>query len=579
VVKDQLFRIALSTLFCLTSLAAVQQSERYDSEGVGPEGPIGFENFAVCRPGAQVGIEPCSIVYGDGQNYGLTGFEIQSAIDTACDGTRSGTVVIPAGTISLGTTELRVPNNCDVAGRGQSATRLLSSPRSTTVFFSLPTNAMNIRIHDLTMDGGSGTSANESCIVAAGASAPTNITVERITCQNVGGHGVYIAGTVASPGERIKVLGSKIINAGLATGRAGQLYGIVLSFNSHVSAIDNEIGGGGITCGICSFSSINASAPNPITDIQFVGNRIHDLPFNSTPGAAIDLGRARQVVAANNVIWNMAQGGCVTFEAIWGGAIRENSCGVADTVLTGGPIVVKTPDSTQSREAASQDITIVGNEIIDDSAAATTNGAITINGAERNITIISNAIHYLKQPANHPASIYLQLGTNDSNISASGQNFCSSVTVEGNTIVGRAGSSSSTTSGIQLQQNSNCTVDEIVIASNAINGLLRGIYVVAGGNNGVTHAYIHDNALEGNRTGIASDGKTYSTIFSWNNSYPKHERHPEQRPARCSCSQVDGVRGARARGTREPRDDRGRPSRRQSRKSNDCCHPNQKAVT
>ena len=464
-----------------------------------------------------------STIYVDGHQYALTAAGVQAAINAACSGRAPGTVIIQPATISLNTMALTVPNHCDIGGSGQGTTKLtFTSGAMTSIFSNAAASPMNIHIHDLTMDGGSGTSAIEGCIGMIQVTAPKDITIDRVTCQNVGGSAMSITGTASHPGTRVRFLSNRIINAGLATGSMGQLYGILFSFNSHSVAKDNEVAAGAITCGICAFSSVNASSPTPIADIQIVGNRIHDLPFKSTPGAAIDIGRARRAVAANNVIWNLAQGGCVFFESVWEGSIRGNWCSVADTVLTGGPIVVKIPDTTQRGEVASQDIAIADNAIVDNSTAATTNGGITLNGAQRNIAIRGNAISYLKQPSDNPASIYLQLGTNDGNISASSQNFCGHVTVQGNTVVGRAGSLGSTMTGIQLQQNGRCTIDQIVIADNTLAGLKRGIFVTGGVNNGIIHAYVHGNSVEGNTTGLATDGKTYSSLVCRNNDVAEH---------------------------------------------------------
>ena len=464
------------------------------------------------------------MIYVADEKHALNAAGLQAAINAACNGTSSGRVTIRPGVVSLGTTGLTVPNNCDVGGSSRARTILIFASTSQSTFLgNAEATPTHIRIHDLTLDGGSGRSARESCVAMNAVTAPRDITIDHVQCQNIGGHGIWISATARNPGQRIQIVACKVLNGGLATGTAGQLYGIQISFNSHVSVVNNEIANGGLTLGIAAFSSLNASSVTPIVDIQIKHNRIHDLPFNGTPGAAIDVGRARQVVADDNVIFKLAQGGCIFFESVWGGSMARNACSVADTVLTGGPMVVKIPDTTQDGEVASHDIAIVANRITDNSGASTTNGAITVNGAERNITISGNTIRYVNQPTNNPASIYLQLGTSDANIKAAGQNFCNAITVSRNTIIGLAGPSRSTITGIQLQQNSPaCMPDQIVLANNTVHGLFRGIFVTAGSNNGISRAYIHDNVLQGNRIGVTNDGKTYASVYFWNNRGTKH---------------------------------------------------------
>jgi hypothetical protein len=181
-----------------------------------------------------------------------------------------------------------------------------------------------------------------------------------------------------------------------------------------------------------------------------------------------------------------------------------------------------TPDTTQAGEVASQDISIVSNTIADNSAVATTNSEITVNGAQRNITITGNSISYLNQPTSGSYGIYLQLGTADANISGSNQNFCGTITVEGNTIIGRQGSRGAVMNGIGVQQVSTaCTVDQIVVANNAIKGASNGITIFsAAASNGITHLFVYDNAVEGNRVGVSTDGKTYTSAFFGNNNLP-----------------------------------------------------------
>lgn len=472
--------------------------------------------------GATTVVSLNKIVYVDGQKYALSASGVQAALNAACNGTAPGAVLIHPGTISLGRTGLIVPNNCDVGGWGQDWTTLtLSSSAATSHFFNASNNATNIRIHDMTLDGGGGMSVSEGCITMNKATSPSDITVERVTCQNAGASAFNVTGTAASPGQRIKFLSNRIINAGLATGSTGQLYGILVSFNSHVVVSDNEIAGGAVTTGISAFSSINPSAASPIVDIQIIGNRIRDLPFHTTPGGAIDIGRARQAVVSNNIISNVAQGACVLFEAVWDGSISGNSCMVTDTVLTGGPIVVKTPDTTQLGEVASQDISITHNSIDDNSAAATTNADIGINGAQSGITIANNTISHLNQQMAGGSPIFLQLGTDDANINAASQNFCNMISVTGNTIVNRPGSSGANDTAISLvEMNSNCVPDHIVIASNTAKGFMTGVGWSACDNNGLTHVYIYNNAVEGNRNGIDGDGRSYATVFYWNNPAP-----------------------------------------------------------
>jgi hypothetical protein len=460
------------------------------------------------------------VVYVDGVRYAFTATGIQSAINAACNGAALGAVVIPPATISLGRTGLGIPNNCDVGGSGQASTTLtLSSSATTTHLSNAAASPTNIRIHDVTLDGSSGTSPSEGCLAMNGSTSPTDITVERITCQNVGGSGINVSGSASNPGQRIRIVSNKILNAGLATGSAGQIYGIVVSFNSHVYVADNEIGNGALTTGITAFSSINASSSTPIIDIQYIGNRIHDLPFHTTTGGAMDIGRAKHVVAANNVVWNMAQGACVVFEAVWYGSITGNSCNVADAVLTGGPIVIKTPDTTQSGEVASQNILITGNSIGDNSTAADVNGDITVNGAERKITISGNVISHLTQSTTGGSPILLQLGTSDSNISASGQNFCNLISVTGNRLVNRPGSSgASAAPGISIaQQTTSCAPDQIVVAKNTITGFGQGIGWGAQANNGITNLEVHDNVLDGNGLGLNGDGKSYRSVCYYKN--------------------------------------------------------------
>jgi hypothetical protein len=463
-----------------------------------------------------------NIIYVDGVTYPLTAAGIQAAVNAACNGSTLGAVVIPPGSISLGTTGVSVPNNCDVGGVGLATKLSFTSGAATTHFINTALSPSNIRFHDLTLDGGSGTSTSEGCIGMNAVTAPQDITIERVTCQNVGASGFNITGTAANPGSRIKVLHSKILNAGLATGAVGQLYGILVSFNSHVLVLDNEIGNGGLTTGIAAFSSINASSATPIEDVQIISNRIHDLTYTTTTGGAIDVGRARQAAVANNIVWNLQQGGCVTLESIWGGAISGNVCSVADTVLTGGPILVKIPDSTQTGEVASQDIAITGNTILDKSLVASTNAGITVNGAARNIAITGNAVSYLNQPSSGAYGIYLQLGTADANIAAASQNFCNVFTVTGNTIVGRAGASGAVLNGIGIQQVATaCIVDQVTVDNNTINGANNGIAIgSASASDGITHLYVHDNPVEGNTVGLSTDGKTYASFFYWNNNPP-----------------------------------------------------------
>jgi hypothetical protein len=461
------------------------------------------------------------IVFVDGSTYALTTAGIQAAVNAACNGTVLGAVVIPPGTISLGTTGISVPNNCDVSGAGQTATMLqLTVTAATTHFVNASSTPSKIRIHDLTLDGSSGVSLSEGCIGMNQVSSPTDITIERVTCQNVGASAFNITGTAANPGNRIKVLHSRVINAGLGPG-AGQLYGILISFDRHVAVMDNEIANGGITTGIVAFSSINASSGSAITDIQIVGNRIHDLTLNGVTGGAIDAGRAVQVVVSNNIMWNLQDGGCVTFESVWGGLISGNACSVADTILTGGPVTIKIPDTTQSGEVATQDVVISGNTIVDNSAVATTNNGITVNGAARNVSIIGNTLSYPSQPTSGVYSIYLQVGTGDANIAAASQNFCSVFSITGNTIVGRSGGGV-VLNGIGVQQvAAGCIVDQVTVNNNTVNGVNAGLVVFsASASNGITHLYMHDNTVEGNTSGTVTDGKTYASFFYWNNNPP-----------------------------------------------------------
>ena len=459
-----------------------------------------------------------NIVYVDGVKYPLTAAGLHAAMNAACNGRVFGTVTIAPGTISLGTTSLGIPNNCDIGGTNQASTVLtLSSTAATTHLSNAFPSPTNIRVHDMTFDGGSGASAREGCLSMNGVNSPTDITVERVICENVGGSGLNVSGSATNPGQRIKFLLNKIINAGLATGSVGQLYGIVMSFNSHSIAMDNEISGGALTTGITAFSGINPSADNAIVNVQIIGNRIHDLPFHTTPGGGIDVGRAKQVAVANNVIWNLNQGACVVFEAVWHGSISGNSCTPADTVITGGPIVVKTPDTTQSGEVASKDIYIVDNSINDQSLAADENGDITVNGAETNITISGNVITRYNQATAGGSPILLQLGVNDSNINTSGQNFCSNIYVLGNSIINHPGSSGATTiGGIEvLQQTTNCVPDSIVVANNTVRGFQTGISWASQRGSGMTKLNVHDNILKGNTTSLRGDGR--GMVFYWNN--------------------------------------------------------------
>jgi hypothetical protein len=194
---------------------------------------------------------------------------------------------------------------------------------------------------------------------------------------------------------------------------------------------------------------------------------------------------------------------------------------VADSVLTGGPIVIKIPDSTQSGEIANQDISIVGNTIVDNSPAETTNGDITINGAERNITITNNVISHVNQQTTGGSPIYLQLGVNDVNINAADQNFCNAIFVTGNTVTNRPGSKRATNTGIDLlEMTSNCVPDQIIISNNVVKGFAKAVSWSALANNGLGHVYIHDNAVEDNTTGLSGDSHSYSSVVAWNNSAP-----------------------------------------------------------
>jgi hypothetical protein len=452
-----------------------------------------------------------SLVFVDGVTYALSAAGIQAAINAACNGSAPGEVFLPVSGASL-TAQITVPNNCSIGGFGSAHTKLTFAGVNTALFKASSATPSNIRLHDFWIDGSSNTNGNQRCIDLSG-NSPTDITVERLDCTNFGGDGIDIYGASGFPGARIAVNQVHLRNGGLAG--VINSYGILISFDNDASVTNSEVTGAGFTNGIVSFGLPVTSSASAIHNLKINSNNIHDIGQTfGAAGGGIDVGRARVAEAELNTFKNIGSGGSITFESVWSGNISGNTIDT-NVIALQSSILIKQPDTTVASEVGSYSITVTGNAINQPAGAG--QAAITANGGMEAVNISGNTITTNVAGA---GGIYIQAGTADANMVASGWPQGRAIGVTDNRITNQAGAPSGI--AIHINQPSTQVVDQVEVANNIVRGYQTAIaWDTTSVTDGITHLYVHDNPIEGNTVGFnAVDAHTYNSVYYWNNLPP-----------------------------------------------------------
>jgi hypothetical protein len=434
---------------------------------------------------------------------------IQAAINAACNGTTPGEVWLPIAGAAL-SAQITVPNNCSISGFGSALTKLTFTGVNAALFKAASSTPSNIRLHDFWIDGSSNTNGNQRCIDLSG-NSPTDITVERLDCSNFGGDGIDLYGANGLPGSRITVNQVHVRNGGLAG--VINLYGILVSFDNDATVTNSEVTGAGFVNGIVAFGLPVTSSASAIHNVKINSNSIHDIGQTfGIAGGGIDVGRVRVAEAELNTFKNIGSGGCITFESVWSGNISGNTLDT-NVIATQSSILVKQPDTTVSGEVGSYSITVTGNAINQPGGAG--QAAITANGAMEAVNISGNTITTNIAGA---GGIYIQAGTTDANMVASGWPQGRSIGITDNRITNQAGSP--TGAAIHINQPSTQVVDQVEVANNTVRGYQTAVlWDTTSVTDGITHLYVHDNPVEGNTVGLnTGDAHTYNTVYYWNNN-------------------------------------------------------------
>lgn len=460
-----------------------------------------------------------STVYVDGSFYPFTSSGLQKAIDAACNGTIPGRVLIPPNQTIAATAS--IPNNCTVEGEGSGS--MIQSSANAPILTNANVSANGISIKNLRVDGGSSSNGNNHGIYFAGMTNPTDIVLDGVQVSNVGGYGISIYGTPSAVGDRLTIRNTKVLNAGLSN--QAQLWCYNVTNISDVEMTDDECTGAGVVYGIVSFGSNPTNAANATRGVAIKGAQIHDIGQNICSrgvcvgggGTGIDIGRVRGVSISSSNFRNIASGQAICLESVWSGTVSGNTTDGTVIPSAQSTLLIKQPDNTVSDEVGSSNITISSNSFYQPGGGVS---VVAANGSMKGITFVGNTV--LMDTTAGVGGFLMQPGSTDAKIVASGWGEGIEITVIGNVITNLAPLRGNKSSGINIVQPYNTAVDQIIISNNAIRGTNEGIiWQSISVTNGITHMYIHDNALEGNNIGFgANDVHNYDSVYYWNNLPP-----------------------------------------------------------